>query len=196
MRKLLRSIRRPFVWLFVTLIYAWGCLCYDKKYLTGRYFNRWHFSEGWQWILRYWFSQKVLGVNRHVPWPVPSHVRIAAPSNIHFDPDDMPNFHGSGNYFQGIDAKITIGKGCMIAPGVGLITANHDLSDITHHQPGKDIILEEGCWIGMNAVILPGVHLGAHTVVGAGAVVTKSFPEGHCVLVGNPARKIKDISKG
>jgi acetyltransferase-like isoleucine patch superfamily enzyme len=40
----------------------------------------------------------------------------------------------------------------------------------------------------MNSIILPGVELGPHTVVGAGAVVTHSFPKGHCVLVGVPAR--------
>lgn len=166
---------------------------YDKKYLVGKYFNRWHYSIGWKWIVRYWFGQKVMGKNRHVPWPVPPHVCIAAPENIVFDPDDMQNFHATGNYFQGIGAKVVIGKGTMIAPGTGFITANHDFSDVHEHQPGKDIILGECCWIGMNAVVLPGVTLGPHTVVGAGAVVTKSFPEGNCVLVGNPARKIKEI---
>jgi acetyltransferase-like isoleucine patch superfamily enzyme len=40
---------------------------------------------------------------------------------------------------------------------------------------------------------LPGVELGPHTVVAAGAVVTKSFPEGNQLLVGNPARIIKNI---
>jgi acetyltransferase-like isoleucine patch superfamily enzyme len=57
--------------------------------------------------------------------------------------------------------------------------------------PGKDIHLGEKCWIGMNAVILPGVVLGPGTVVGAGAVVTKSFPEGHVVLAGIPAKAVK-----
>lgn len=45
----------------------------------------------------------------------------------------------------------------------------------------------------MNCSILPGVTLGEHTIVGAGSVVTKSFPEGNCVIAGNPARKIKEL---
>ena len=61
MKQMLRVIRRPLVWPFISLIYALGCLCYDKKYLVGRYFDRWHFTLGWRWILYYWFGQKVLG---------------------------------------------------------------------------------------------------------------------------------------
>ena len=45
----------------------------------------------------------------------------------------------------------------------------------------------------MNSVILPGVVLGDHTIVGAGSVVTRSFEEGHCVIAGVPARKIKEL---
>ena len=45
----------------------------------------------------------------------------------------------------------------------------------------------------MNSVILPGVVLGEHTVVGAGSIVTKSFPEGYCVIAGNPAKIIRKI---
>jgi len=45
----------------------------------------------------------------------------------------------------------------------------------------------------MNAVILPGVVLGDFTIVGAGAIVTKSFPEGYCVIAGNPAKVIRQL---
>jgi acetyltransferase-like isoleucine patch superfamily enzyme len=59
----------------------------------------------------------------------------------------------------------------------------------------KDVTIEDDCWIGRNVTILPGVTLGPHTIVGAGAVVTSSFPEGWCVIGGVPARKIKEITK-
>ena len=97
-----------------------------------------------------------------------------------------------GNYFQAI-GKITIGHGTYIAPNVGLITANHDLTNLDIHLEPKPIVLGEKCWIGMNSVILPGVTLGEGTIVGAGSVVTKSFLEGHCVIAGNPAKKIRDL---
>lgn len=45
----------------------------------------------------------------------------------------------------------------------------------------------------MNSVVLPGVSLGPHTVVGAGSVVTKSFPDGYCVVAGNPAKIIRRL---
>lgn len=45
----------------------------------------------------------------------------------------------------------------------------------------------------MNSILLPGVELGPHTIVGAGSVATKSFPEGNCITVGNPAKIIKKL---
>ena len=57
----------------------------------------------------------------------------------------------------------------------------------------EDIVLGEQCWIGMNSVILPGVKLGIHTIVGAGSVVTKSFEDGFCIIAGNPAKIIRKI---
>lgn len=74
---------------------------------------------------------------------------------------------------------------------MGLITANHIPGDLEKMTDPEPITIGEGCWIGMNAVVLPGVTLGPNTTVGAGAVVTKSFPGGHCVIAGNPARLVR-----
>ena len=120
---------------------------------------------------------------------------VSSAENLIFDPDDMNDFNAFGCYFQNFAAKIVIGKGSYIAPNVGLVTANHVLTDLEQHQPGKDIVLGKNCWIGMNSTVLPGVVLGDHTVVGAGSVVTKSFPEGWQVIAGNPAKVIRKLEK-
>ncbi len=54
----------------------------------------------------------------------------------------------------------------------------------------SEITVEDDCWIGANVVITAGVKIGKHSVVAAGAVVTKSIPP-YSVAVGNPARVIK-----
>jgi len=98
-----------------------------------------------------------------------------------------------GVYIQDVD-HIHIGKNVWIAPGVKIIARNHNIYDLSRHDEWEDVIIEDWCWVGANAVILPGVHLGKHTVVGGGSVVTKSFPEGYCVIAGNPAKKIRNLS--
>jgi len=54
----------------------------------------------------------------------------------------------------------------------------------------KKIVLKEGCSIGANATILPGITIGKNALVGAGAVVTKDVNENQ-IVIGNPAREIK-----
>ena len=132
------------------------------------------------------------GVNHHCPWPVSSQDRVVGANNVTFDPDDLNIFQHFGCYFQG-KGKITIGKGTWIAPNVGLITANHCVDNLEEHEQAADIVIGENCWIGMNSMILPGVTLGNKTVVGAGSVVTKSFPHGNCIIAGNPARVLREL---
>lgn len=86
---------------------------------------------------------------------------------------------------------ITIANRVTISSGVCLIT--HD-NGIIKVLPGKTdvvgrITVGDGCFLGMNSILLPGVTLGEGCIVGAGAVVTRSFPP-HTVLAGNPARAI------
>jgi acetyltransferase-like isoleucine patch superfamily enzyme len=143
--------------------------------------------------LQYLFFKHVLRVNTRVPWPVHFTSRVVCPERVRLGratyPGDMP-----GCYIQAING-IEIGDETILAPGVGLISANHDPDDLDRHLPCEPIRIGKHCWIGMNAVILPGVQLGDHTIVGAGAVVTRSFPHGHCVIAGNPARLIRWTQK-
>lgn len=182
-------------WGFVkkTIAMIVGCIFYDPKYLKGKYFNKYRYSQGWQWLMQTVFMQKIVGINRKVPFPVTFRATVLGWENIEFDKDNITIFQKAGNYYQATKAKIKIGKDCFIACNVGIITANHDINDLTRHMPGKDVVIGAQSWIGMNSMILPGVVLGEKTIVGAGSVVTKSFPEGHCVIAGNPARLIKKL---
>ena len=58
----------------------------------------------------------------------------------------------------------------------------------------KRIVLGNGCWIGANVVILPGVTIGDGAVIGAGSVVTKDIPP-NVVAVGSPCRVLREINK-
>lgn len=192
------------VWKIVKRLwyFGWGqlfCLLfYKKKYLTGEWFRGRYgriSAPGWEWVYRAGRDRLFRGSNQGVPWPVSSNNIVVGWENIDFDPNDLRNFQGMGVYYQAMDSHITIGKGTWIAAGVGIIASNHDVSDPDKRQAGKPVIIGEKCWIGMNAVILPGVVLGPHTVVGAGAVVTKSFEEGNCIIGGNPAKVIRNIER-
>jgi acetyltransferase-like isoleucine patch superfamily enzyme len=82
-----------------------------------------------------------------------------------------------------------------IGPGVRILTSQHDIYQDQHkpilHRPivYAPVMVGEGSDIGASAVILPGVKLGKNVQVGAGAVVTKSFPS-NSVIVGVPARQV------
>jgi acetyltransferase-like isoleucine patch superfamily enzyme len=79
--------------------------------------------------------------------------------------------------------------GCWLGPGVMVTNARYPLSKGAKERlVGAHI--EEGAIIGANATLLPGVRIGARTLVGAGSVVTKDVPPG-AVVVGNPARIVK-----
>lgn len=194
-RKLLKGIKG--LWYF-SLGNIFSIFVYDRKYLQGKYFRNKYGglgAKGWRWVVNDCMARFFLGINKGIPFPISPRITAVNPGNIVFDNDDLNNFQGLGNYYQAIgNAKIVIGKGSWIGPNVGIITTNHDIINPNVHLEGKNVILGEKCWIGMNSVILPGISLGPHTTVGAGSVVTKSFPEGYCVIGGNPARKIKDIN--
>jgi len=141
-----------------------------------------------------WFHQKVLGVNKKAYWPVHRTSLVQGEKNIligiETSPGLMPNC-----YIEAVCTKVVIGDYTQIGPDVGILSSNHSLTDNRISEVKGPIIIGKYCWLGMGSRILSGVQLGDYTVVGANAVVTKSFPEGFCVLGGNPARVIKKINK-
>jgi carbonic anhydrase/acetyltransferase-like protein (isoleucine patch superfamily) len=134
--------------------------------------------------------QRVIGLNRDCPWAVHFTSRVTTPSRVKVHRSALASFAVSGGcYIQGGNG-IEIEEGTIFAPGVKIISANHTPDDLSQHLPAEPVRIGAYCWIGANAVILPGVCLGDRVVVGAGAVVTKSVPAG-CVVVGVPARIIR-----
>lgn len=93
------------------------------------------------------------------------------------------------------DTHIFVGDYTMIGPNVTIATAGHPISPRLRervYQYNVPVHIGRNCWIGAGAVILPGVTIGDHSVIGAGSVVTKDIPAG-VVAVGNPCRVLREI---
>jgi len=92
---------------------------------------------------------------------------------------------------------VTIGSHVNLAQGITVTALNHNFAekDIRIDEQGvstNPVNIGNDIWIGANAVILPGVTIGDHAVVAAGAVVTKDVPP-HTLVAGVPAKIIKEL---
>lgn len=100
--------------------------------------------------------------------------------------------------------RIDIGNDVLIASDVKIYTATHSIRAAERVFPGwqpdaglllcrtyaRPVLIEDNAWIGGGSILLPGVTVGARSVIGAGSVVTRDIPA-DCVAVGNPCRVIK-----
>ena len=96
-----------------------------------------------------------------------------------------------------IIGPVTIGHHVNLAQNITVTALNHNFTDTAQRidQQGvstNPIVISDDVWIGANAVILPGVTIGCHAVVAAGAVVTENVPS-RCVVGGVPAKIIKQL---
>lgn len=96
-----------------------------------------------------------------------------------------------------IIGPVSIGNHVNLAQGIVVSALNHNFSDCSKRidEQGvcvNQIYIEDDVWIGANSVILPGVRIGCHSVVAAGAVVCHNVPAG-TLVAGVPAKVIKKI---
>ena len=96
-----------------------------------------------------------------------------------------------------IIGPVEIGSNVNLAQGITVTALNHNFSDTNKRidEQGvstNPVTIEDDVWVGANAVILPGVTIGEHCVVAAGAIVTKDVPP-HSLVAGVPAKVIKNI---
>lgn len=102
---------------------------------------------------------------------------------------------GDGGYFNHGTAiqcasEITIGDHVFVAPNVAIQDYDEHIVLKEGYEPSKPIHIGNHVWISKNATILKGVTIGDHSIIAAGAVVTKDVPP-HCLVGGVPAKIIE-----
>ena len=107
------------------------------------------------------------------------------------------NFYANYDCVMLDGAPITIGNNVLLGPKVGLYTSNHLFDSIERKNGGciaKPIIIEDNVWIAANVSILPRVHIGTGSIIGAGSVVSHDIPD-NVITAGNPCKVLRPISE-
>ena len=102
------------------------------------------------------------------------------------------SFVNVGCWFEG-GGSVDIGRDVFLGPQVMIITSVHQIDQdgqVARMPSPSQVVIGDRCWLGARAVVMPGVKIGAGTIVGAGAVVTKDCEPG-AVYVGVPARRVR-----
>ncbi|OMF21256.1 acetyltransferase [Paenibacillus sp. FSL H8-0548] len=95
----------------------------------------------------------------------------------------------------GCTQSIRIGSNTIIGPMVNIIDTNFHPVDMEDRSRSKNIVISDNVWIGRGAVILPGVTIGANSVIAAGSIVTRDIPA-NVLAGGTPAKVIRELQIG
>jgi acetyltransferase-like isoleucine patch superfamily enzyme len=158
---------------------------FGKQYYTT-------FNLGY--IIICWIIQRLFRVNSEIPFLVNYTNKISGWKNIRFEDDSISlNLLASGGAYLAAfeDTTIEVGAGTIWAYNICIQTANHVPGNLKAYEKSS-VKIGRNCWLGNGVVITAGVELGDNVVVGANAVVTKSFPS-NVVIAGVPAKIIKEI---
>lgn len=102
------------------------------------------------------------------------------------------------NFYVNYSGGCFIGKNCAIATNVSIITSSLDYKNVALFSKAKNknekVVIEDNCWIGTGAIILPGVKIPSRTIIAAGSVVTKIIDKPG-IYAGIPAKMIKEVGE-
>lgn len=139
------------------------------------------------------FSSVLVGLLRLFGCKAGNDVRVKPFVNIKYPWKLIIGDHtwiGEGSVIENL-ALITLGDNVCISQGSLLITGNHNYSSPTFDLFVKPIIIEEGAWIGANAMVCPGVTVASHAVLTVGSVAVNNI-DPYSVYQGNPGVKIRN----
>jgi acetyltransferase-like isoleucine patch superfamily enzyme len=98
-----------------------------------------------------------------------------------------------------LDAEVRMGNNVSLGPYVRIYTGTHAIGPGSNRRGpevlAKPVVIEDGSWIGLGAIILPGVTIGHGSIVAAGAVVDEDVPPDSYVA-GNPAKVVQQLPWG
>lgn len=137
------------------------------------------YLKHYQVLSRYFFMQKIVGINRKVPWPVDFRSKILGWEHIKkgiiCDPGDNPGIYI--NAYGGL----TLGDNVEIAANTVIVTTNHNKYDQRKTWGPVGVSIGSNVWIGANCVILPGAVIGNEVTIGAGCIIRGEIPSGSTV---------------
>ena len=114
-------------------------------------------------------------------------VNIKAPWNLEIGEN---TWVGEGAWIDNI-GKVKIGNNVCISQGALLLSGNHDYKKETFDLVIKDIVLEDGVWIGAKSVVCSGITCFSHSVLAVNSVATKDL-EAYQIYQGNPAQRVRE----
>ncbi len=138
---------------------------------------------------------------RHIFAKCGRRIRIA--SNVNFGTGHLIQIGDNSalNYRCWIGHDTIIGQDVMMGPEIIVLSGSHNFekTNVPMREQGapprRAVVIGDDVWIGTRSIILPGVRLGSHSIIGAGSVVTKDVPE-WAIVAGNPAKPVRNRLPG
>lgn len=120
---------------------------------------------------------------------------------VHGDPSRLrvhPTAVVNNALFNLSGGTITVGEQAFFGHSVSVLTGTHDVTKFGRARQeaitreGRDVVIDEGVWLASHVIVVGPCHIGAHAVVGVGAVVIADV-EPYEVVAGVPAKRIRTI---